>query len=47
MTEIEKLKAELAKARKAYGECGCKVYKDRITDLIIKIERVEEQTKGG
>jgi len=29
----EQIEIELAKARKSYAECGCKVYKDRILQL--------------
>ena len=47
MESKEKLRVELAKARKSYGKCGCKVYKDRITELIIKLERLENDKKGG
>lgn len=29
----EQIEIELAKARKAFADCGCKVYKDRINEL--------------
>lgn len=29
----EQIQIELAKARKAYAECGCRVYKDKINEL--------------
>jgi len=29
----EQIEIELAKARKSYAECGCKIYKERIIEL--------------
>lgn len=29
----EQIEIELAKARKSYAECGCRMYKDRIIEL--------------
>lgn len=29
----EQIEIELAKARKSFAECGCKVYKERIDEL--------------
>jgi len=34
----EQIEIELAKARKSYAECGCKIYKDRIVELKKKLD---------
>lgn len=34
----EQMEIELAKARKAFAECGCKVYKERINELTKKLK---------
>jgi hypothetical protein len=41
MDNLEKLEAELAKARKAYADCGCRIYKDRIAELTAKIKKLK------
>lgn len=38
---IEQINIELAKARKSYAECGCKIYKDRINELVAKLKKLE------
>jgi adenine-specific DNA methylase len=34
----KQIEIELAKARKSYAECGCKIYKERINELTAKLK---------